>query len=100
MDFTADLDAFYADFGVPAVRTPSGGGSASAPMLVILDLPGVVVLGGDVIATDYALRYRATSFSGVRRGDVFEIGGVTYSAREAGQATLDGLECTVPLARG
>lgn len=99
MDFSADLGFFYADFGVSAVRTPAGGGAPSAPELVILDQPGMAVLGGDVVATDYALRYRVTSFPVVRRGDTFQIGSVTYTAREAGQPTLDGLECTVPLAK-
>lgn len=97
MDFSTDLPALYADFGVSATHTPAAGG-ASTTALAILDQPGQAVIGGEILATDYSLRFPAASFPAVKRGDTLEIGGVTYVAREAAQPLLDGLEMIVPLA--
>lgn len=97
MDFNADLDLFYADYGVDAIHSPVAGGSGGG--LVIFDQPGQTLIGGDVLATDYAIRYMAASFPVVRRGDTFTIGGLVMKAREAATPILDGVEYTVPLAR-
>lgn len=100
MDFAADLSMFYADFGVTVVYTPKGG-VAVEPQLAILDQPGMELIGGNVLATDYSLRYPVATFPAVKRGDGFSIGGVAYTAREAAQpASVDGLEHIVPLAKG
>lgn len=100
MDLSADLAMFYADFGVPVVYTPKGG-VAAAPQMAILDQPGMTVIGGEILATDYSLRYPVSTFPAVKRGDGFSIGGVSYTARESAQsASVDGLEHIVPLAKG
>lgn len=100
MDFAADLALFYADFGVPVVYTPKGG-VAVEPRQAILDQPGMELIGGNVLATDYSLRYPVATFPAVKRGDGFSIGGVAYTAREAAQpVSVDGLEHIVPLAKG
>ncbi|MDT3708169.1 MAG: hypothetical protein ROZ09_15210 [Thiobacillus sp.] len=97
MDFS-DLSPFYADFGEQVTHTPLVGTPASGQAL--FDRPGTAIVGGEILATDYALRYPATTFQAVKRGDQFTIGGVSYTARESAQpATLDGLEHIVPLAR-
>lgn len=98
MDFSDDLAAFYADFGVSASHTPNAGGQVTTA-LAILDEPGTEVIGGDVIATDYSLRFATASFPAVKRLDAFSIGGVTYTAREDAQPLQDGLEQIVPLAK-
>ena len=99
MDIHSDIAAlFYADFGVQAVHTPAGGG-ATTTALAILDQPGTEIVGGEILATDYTLRFPAASFPAVKRGDTFVIDGTTYSAREAAQPLLDGGEHIVPLAR-
>lgn len=98
MNFAADLPLLYADFGVVVTHTPQGGGSPASGR-AIFDRPGVVQIGGEMIGTDYALRYPAATFPVVRRGDAFAIGGVGYLARESAQPGLDGLEMHVPLAK-
>ena len=98
MDFAADLLLFYADFGQPATLHPQAGGTVVGRAL--LDQPGTTLLGGELLATDLSLRYPAAMFPGVRRGDVFTVGGNTYTVREAPQpAILDGSELIVPLAQ-
>lgn len=93
MDLSGDLAAFYADFGVTALHN----GATSA--IVILDQPGQDIIGGEVIATDYSIRFPTASFPPVKRLDTFLIDGVTYMAREDAQPLQDGLEMIVPLSR-
>ncbi len=99
MDLSTDLAAMYADFGVSASHTPNAGGQVTTA-LAILDEPGMDVIGGDVIATDYSLRFPTASFPAVKRMDTFTINGVTFTAREDAQPLQDGLEQIVPLAKG
>lgn len=97
MNFS-DLAPFYADFGVDAVHTPKGGSPKSGR--VLFDQPGTAIVGGEIIATDYAVRYPAVTFQPVVRGDQFVVCGQSFVAREAAQpATLQGDELIVPLAR-
>ncbi|MDP1925769.1 MAG: hypothetical protein Q8K57_13425 [Thiobacillus sp.] len=97
MDFS-DLSYFYADFAVTVTHTPLVGSPASGAAL--FDQPGTTIIGGEILATDYSLRYPASTFQAVKRGDSFTIAGATYTARESAQpATVDGLEHIVPLAR-
>jgi hypothetical protein len=99
LDLASDLDILYADFGVLVVHTPQGG-VASAPALALFDQPGTEILGGQLLATDYALRFPAAAFPNVRRGALFTIAGGSYKARESAQpTTIDGLEHIVPLER-
>lgn len=99
MDFSGDLSAFYADFGVSVSHTPNAGGQVTTA-IAILDEPGQEVIGGDILATDYSLRFPASSFPAVKRGDAFTINGATFTAREDAQPLQDGLERIVPLAKG
>ncbi len=97
MDFS-DLSPFYADFGTSVTHTPLVGVPATG--LALLDGPGMTMIGGEILATDYALRYPKTTFQAVKRGDQFTIDGGSYVARESAQpASIDGLEMIVPLAR-
>lgn len=97
MDFD-DLTPFYADLAVDVTHTPQVGTPVTARAL--FDRPGTVIVGGEMLATDYSVRYPAATFQSVKRGDQFTIGGALYTARENPQpAALDGLELIVPLAR-
>lgn len=97
MDFASDLALMYDEFGLDVVHTPATGSPAAGRG--IFDQPGTLLLGGEILATEFGLRYPAATFPTVRRGDQFTIAGATYVARENPQPTLDGLERTVPLAR-
>lgn len=99
MDLSTDIEAMYADFGVSASHTPNAGGQVTTA-LAILDEPGQEVIGGEIIATDYSLRFPTASFPAVKRLDAFTINGVTFTAREDAQPLQDGLEQIVPLAKG
>ena len=61
--------------------------------------PGSVLVGSEMLATDYGLRFAASTFPAVKRGDAFSVAGVAYIAREHAQPLLDGLEMHVPLAK-
>ena len=99
MDFTADLALFYSDFGQPATLTPQGGGAAVAG-LAILDLPGTTVVDGQLLATDYSLRFPLATFPAIKRGDTVVVAGVSYTVREGAQLIgVDGLEAIVALAK-
>lgn len=98
MNFGDDTAAMYADFGVSAAHTPNAGGLVTTA-LAILDEPGMEVIGGDIIATDYSLRFPTASFPAVKRLDAFTIDGATYTAREDAKPLQDGLEQIVPLAK-
>lgn len=99
IDFAADLPAMYRALGAVSVaHTPSGGG-ATTTALALFDQPGQAVIGGDIVATDYSLRYPAASFPAIHRGDAIVVAGITYTVREDAQPTLDGLEMLCPLKR-
>ena len=82
MDFAADIAPLYADFAIDVTLTPKIGSPSNGR--AIHDHPGAVVLA---------------TFPIVKQGDSFVIDGKTYIATDAPLSTLDGLECTVPLAR-
>lgn len=97
MDFS-DLAPFYADFGADVTHTPAVGSPATGKAL--FDQPGTAIIGGEILATDYTIRYPVTAFQAVKRGDSFTISGATYTARESAQpASLQGDEMIVPLAK-
>lgn len=97
MNFS-DLAPFYADFGLDVTHTPLVGSPVTGKAL--FDQPGTAIVGGEILATDYTVRYPLTTFQAVKRGDAFTIGGATYTARESAQpASLQGDEMIVPLAR-
>lgn len=94
----SDLAPLYADFSVTVIHTPLVGSPRTGQ--AIFDAPGTTLIGGEILATDYSLRYPVTTFQAVKRGDAFTIAGAGYTARESAQpATIDGLEHIVPLAK-
>lgn len=98
MDFTDDLRLLYADWpAIDAQWIPQTGPSVSDR--AIHDHPGNIVLAGEALTTEHTLRYPLSSFPAVKQGDTFVIDGQSYITTDAPLSTLDGLECTVPLAR-
>lgn len=97
MDFASDLALMYDEFGVDVLHTPATGAPVAGR--AIFDQPGTALIGGEILATEFGLRFAASTFPAVRRGDRFAVAGANYTARENPQPTLDGLEFTVPLAR-
>ncbi len=97
-DFGAMLLPLYDRLGDAVTHTASSGGVVTE-LKALFTAPGERVLGGDVITTDYALRYRAAALPGVVRGDTFLIAGTTWRAREDAQSLLDGAEARVLLER-
>lgn len=90
MAFTEDLTAFFStsDFAVSATFTPKAGSDETAN--VILDAPSQMMFGGDMVGTDYIMRYRASDLPNIVRTCRGVIGGVTYVVREAPQVIDDG----------
>lgn len=99
MNPSSELRLFYSGWPATDVTwTPKNG--ASKTERAILDQPSQVILNGEVVATDYGLRYPASNFPNVRKGDSFFVKNVgTFTASEHAQSSVDGLENTVSLAR-
>ena len=72
MAFAEDLDAFVEDFGVDV---SSGIHTGKA----ILNTPGMVAAGGEVLTTDYTLRYVTATFPGLVYGTAITVDGVAYT---------------------
>lgn len=91
--FTEDLGAFFAtgDFAVPAVF-----GALTAE--VLLDAPDEELLGGEVLSTEYAIRYRAGQLTGLTRGSSITVNGINYTVRQV-RATDDGALMRATLTR-
>lgn len=93
-----DVSLFYADLAARVIHQPLAGNPRQGDAL--FDQPGTTIIGGEILATDYSLRYPVVTFQPVKRGDLFLIGATLYTARENAQpASIDGLEHIVPLAR-
>jgi riboflavin synthase alpha subunit len=76
MPLTEDLGAFFNDFGVSCTA-----GAVSA--LGILDMPSQVLVGDQVLSTDYTLTAKASDFGNLLYGDSITVAGVAYTVREA-----------------
>lgn len=76
MPLTEDLGAFFNDFGVSCTA-----GAVSA--LGILDMPSQVLVGDQVLSTDYTLTAKASDFGSLVYGDTITVAGVAYTVREA-----------------
>lgn len=95
--YVMDLLAMYADVGQVVRLRPVAGPVVDGA--AILDAPGTSLVG-EILATDYSMRFPVETFSAVRKGDQIISGGVTYTARQSSQPiSIDGLEHVVPLSR-
>jgi hypothetical protein len=96
--FTDILTPIYAATAQTVTWTPAATG-VPVDGLAQFNGPGSVIVGGEMLATDYGLRFAASTFPAVKRGDAFTVDGVGYVARESAQPLLDGAEMHVPLAK-
>lgn len=80
MAFAEDMTAFFADFAVTASFTPKTGAAETAQ--VILDAPSDLILGGEMISTDYRITFPASSLPAIAAGNLGTVDGVDYIVRE------------------
>lgn len=99
MDFSADIALFYADFGTAATLTPSSGGSASGPHLVLFARASAATLGGELVMTAPTVQYIAADFPSASIGDAFTLGAEVWRIVEQPQPVEDGLEYIAPVTR-
>ena len=78
-----DLSAFFADFGVTVTY-----GSQTA--LAVFESPDGDMLGGRMISTGYAIRYKSGDLVGLKHNDTLSINGVGYRVNEV-RLMFDGL---------
>lgn len=95
--FKAMLSKLYKRIGDEA-EYASVSGTQPRPTRVILDQHGGAMLDGAHVGGDPSVRVAAADYpEGVKRGDFFTVGGITWRAREDGVPLLDGAELQVPL---
>ena len=78
MALSEDLAVFLNDFGVSVT-------AGSITGIGLLDMPGMEVLGGMVVVTDYSLTVRTSEFGDLQFNDAITVAGVSYQVREARQ---------------
>lgn len=84
--FTEDLSVFF-DLGGFAIQATWG----ALPANVIFSEPTEDLLGGDASGTDYTVDLPATSWPGIKRGDVVTIDGRgAFALREPPRLLSDG----------
>lgn len=98
MDAAALTLQAYRLLGRCAVHT-SVQGVVSRAVPVIVERGAPVSLGG-MAQTDASLLKMPSALApdGVQRGDLFDVDGITWRAREAGHPIRDGEELAVPVA--
>lgn len=72
--FSENINLFFADFSIDATF-----GSETAK--VIFNATDEVIIGGDVIGSEYTMTYQPSNFSGLTHGNSVTIGGITYTVR-------------------
>ncbi len=78
--FTEDLTALFADFGVTATRSLTGGGTQTAT--VLFDRPDNDIFHDMQITTEYVITYQVTDLTGMKTGDAITVNGTAYTVRE------------------
>lgn len=98
MNLSNDLSILYAAWPAATVLWLPRNGQGDTGR-AILNQPGALVFGGSVQITEASLQYPTSSFSSVRQGDQFVVGGVTWSASAPAIPSQDGDESVVPIVR-
>lgn len=90
--FVEDLSIFFADFGVPAVWTPSpaiGGPQQSAT--VLFDEPAEMVLGDSLVVSNVGeITYAVGQLTGLDDGENLTVNGVAFHVRQRPRKIDDG----------
>lgn len=91
MNFTADLDLFLADFGVPVTAGAVSG-------MGIYDKDSEVILGGgDVVRLNHAIKVRTDLFGSLSYGDSITVDGSYFTVEHEPMRSSDGAFSIVPL---
>lgn len=73
----------------PALWTPAVGGPQQSAD-VLFRAPTRDVLSGDATSTDFSIRYPASLFPGLKRGETITVSGAPFKVRENPHSELDG----------
>lgn len=76
-----DITVFFADFGVTASLTPSGGGDTETAT-VIFDSPDEEILGGQSLSREYQIIYATGDLPSAATGETVTIAAVNYYFRD------------------
>jgi riboflavin synthase alpha subunit len=85
------LDVFLAEFGVSV----TDGTTATTG---ILDRPGEVIAGGQVVSIEYALTVKSSAYPSLKFGDALTVDGASYTVRHV-QPADDGAFSLVYLSK-
>lgn len=88
--FAEDMGIYFADFGLSAAWTPSGGGQQQTAK-VLFDEPDEVVLGDQLVVSNVCeITYPAGQLAGLDEGESITVDGIAYRVRERPRQTDDG----------
>ena len=87
---TENLDLFFADFGVSFTAGAISG-------MCIKDMPGVNILGNQVILVDHQVLAKTADFGHLLYGNNVEIDGVAFIVKDAPMPVDDGAFCLITL---
>ena len=90
MNFTADLDLFLADFGVPVTAGAISG-------MAIYDQDSEIILNGDVVKLGHSIKVKTDLFGSLNYGDNVTVNGSYFSVEHEPMRSSDGAFSIVPL---
>ena len=90
MNFTADIDLFLADFGVPITAGAISG-------MGIYDKDSEIIISGDVVRLNHSIKVRTDLFGSLSFGDSINVDGNYYIVEHEPMRSSDGLFSVIPL---
>ena len=90
MNFTADLDLFLADFGVPVTAGAISG-------MGIYDKDSEIIISGDVVRLNHSIKIRTDLFGSLNYGDSITVNGSYFTVEHEPMRSSDGAFSVVPL---
>lgn len=92
MAIVEDPTIYLEDHGVSVTAGAVSG-------LGILEEPGTLTLGGEMMVIDYALRCEASKFGALRYGDAVTVDGASYTVENDAMPVDDGVFVILPLVK-
>jgi len=90
VNFTADIDLFLADFGVPITAGAISG-------MGIYDKDSEIIISGDVVRLNHSIKVRTDLFGSLSFGDSINVDGSYYIVEHEPMRSSDGLFSVIPL---
>jgi len=90
VNFTADLDLFLADFGVPVTAGAISG-------MGIYDKDSEIIISGDVVRLNHSIKIRTDLFGSLNYGDSITVNGSYFTVEHEPMRSSDGAFSVVPL---